>query len=166
MWSKANENRTKQLCACMWSLGLLVGWGGWGKRQAVYARWCQSDFPCRPRRNHGHGQCSSGRQRAGSLQNELWKSGSGPQMPRAWEVALFFSLGVPCLLGLLSSPVWAWQFGLAPQLCLTASNFSVIIYMAHKWPRLDPSLPLNQLCVLGLVSESLWIRLNICKWQQ
>lgn len=136
MWSKANENRTKQLWACMRSLGLLVGWGGWGKRQAVYARRCQSDFPCRPRRNHCHGQRSSGHQRAaGHCRVSCENQGRDLRCQGPWEVVLFFffSLGELCLLGLLSSPVWAWQFGLALQLCLTTSNFSVIISMAHKW---------------------------------
>ena len=105
MWSKANENRTKQLWACMRSLGLLVGWGGWGKRQAVYARRCQSDFPCRPRRNHCHGQRSSGHQRAaGHCRVSCENQGRDLRCQGPWEVVLFFFL-----TGRIMSP-WAAFF--------------------------------------------------------
>lgn len=81
------------------------------------ARWCQSDFPCRPRRNHCHGQGSSGQQRAGPLQSELWKSEVGTSDAKGPEEEVLFShWGVPCLLELLSSPFGAWQFGFAPAL--------------------------------------------------
>lgn len=135
MWSKSNENRRKQLWACTWSLGILVGRGGWGKRQAVYARWCQSDFPCRPRRNHCHGQGSSGQQRAGPLQSELWKSGLGPQMPKALRRGPFFLTGSTMSPWAAFFSIWSLAVRVCPQLCLAAPYFSVIIYMAHKWPR-------------------------------
>lgn len=127
MWSKSNENRRKQLWACTWSLGILVGRGGWGKRQAVYARWCQSDFPCRPRRNHCHGWCSSGQQRAGPLQSELWKSGLGPQMPKALRRGPFF------LTGSTMSP-WAAFFSiwsLAVRACPPALFGSILFLSDH-----------------------------------